>query len=425
MASYIIEGGYRLEGNVNVSGSKNAALGVIAAAMLLDGPLVLENVPQIADINVLLEICEELGASFSWEDENRLRLDPTTINTYTAVGEKTRSIRASYYLQGALIGRLRKAVLAFPGGCNFGTRPIDLHLKGFEALGVKIKISNGLVHIDAKNVRGANIYLDQVSVGATINLMIAATKTPGVTIIENAAREPHVVDVANFLNTMGANIKGAGTDVIKVKGVSYLPAGKTYSIIPDQIEAGTFMIAAAMTDGDITVKNIIPRHLEPLSAKLEEMGVEIIEGDDWIRVVHDGGQDLKPTIFKTMPYPGFPTDLQPQATVLLCRANGLSKMYENVWENRFQYIDELKKMGAQITLAGKLALVQGPTSLSSASLKARDLRAGAAMVLAALAGNGESEVYNIHILERGYEGLMQKLQAIGARIKMIDSEIRD
>lgn len=422
MASYFVEGGYRLEGEVEISGSKNSSLGVVAAAMLLDGPCVLENVPHIEDIKILLEICRDLGAEIDWSDPKSLKIDPRGIHTHSAVGEKVRNIRASYYLLGALMGRKRKAVLDFPGGCNFGTRPIDLHQKGFEALGAKVNISGGLINIEAKNLKGNYIFLDQVSVGATINIMIAATKTPGLTTIENAAREPHIVDVANFLNLMGANIRGAGTDMIRIQGVEHLPAGKTFSIIPDQIEAGTFMIAAAMTDGDITVKNIIPRHMEPLSAKLEEMGVEVLAGDDWIRVIKDPTIVLKPTVFRTLPYPGFPTDLQPQATTLLVRAHGLSKMFENVWDNRYQYVDYLKMMGAQITVAGKMALVQGPTSLTSARLKARDLRAGAAMLLAALAADGESEVYNIHVLERGYENLVEKLHKLGARVRVEANE---
>lgn len=418
MASYFVEGGYRLEGEVEISGSKNSSLGVVAAAMLLDGPCVLENVPHIEDIKVLLDICKDLGADIDWSNPKSLKIDPRGIHTHSAVGVKVRNIRASYYLLGALMGRKRKAVLDFPGGCNFGTRPIDLHQKGFEALGAKVNIAGGLISIEAKNLKGNYIFLDQVSVGATINIMIAATKTPGLTTIENAAREPHIVDVANFLNLMGANIRGAGTDMIRIQGVDALPADKTFSIIPDQIEAGTFMIAAAMTDGDITVKNVIPRHMEPLSAKLEEMGVEVLEGDDWIRVIKDPKIQLKPTVFRTLPYPGFPTDLQPQATTLLVRAQGLSKMFENVWDNRYQYIDYLKMMGAQITVSGKMALVQGPTALTSARLKARDLRAGAAMLLAALAADGVSEVYNIHVLERGYENLMQKLTALGARMRV-------
>lgn len=418
MPSYFIEGGYRLAGDVEISGSKNSSLAIIAAAMLLDGPCVIENVPHIEDIHVLLDICKDMGATIDWEDPQQLKIDPRTIHTHVAVPSKSKNIRASYYLQGAMLARFRKAESAFPGGCNFGSRPIDLHQKGFEILGAKVNIRQGRVIIEGKNLKAGTIYLDQVSVGVTVNMMLAATKIEGITTIENAAREPHIVDVANFLNTMGANIKGAGTDVIRIQGVSSLPANKLYTVIPDQIEAGTFMIIAAMTDGDVYVRNVIPRHMEPLSAKLEEMGVEIEEGDDWIHVYKDSSSPLKSTVFKTMPYPGFPTDLQPQATALLTKANGLSKMYENVWENRFQYLDELKKMGAKITQSGKVAIIEGPCSLTAASLKARDLRAGAAMIIAGLAAEGISEITEIYNLQRGYENLVDKLKKIGAHIEV-------
>lgn len=416
---YRITGGSPLKGTVPVSGSKNAALGIVAAAMLLDGPCQLENVPRIRDIEILLDICRDLGAQIAFEG-NELHIDPTTIERCEATDEKPQSIRASYYLQGALTGRCRQAHLSFPGGCNFGTRPTDLHQKGFEAMGARVSVQNGVIHIDGSDLQGGNIFLDQVSVGATINLMIAAAKAPGVTLIENAAREPHIVDVANFLNTMGANIKGAGTDVIRIVGVPVLPGRSSYTIIPDQIEAGTFMIAAAMTHGDVTVTNLIPRHMEPLSAKLIEMGVTLEEGDDFIRVTHPQDQPFKPTVFKTLPYPGFPTDLQPQTVPLLCLANGLSKMYETVWENRFQYIDELKKMGATITVSGKMALIHGPMKLSAARVQARDLRAGAAMILAGLVAQGHTEVDNIRSIERGYENILSKLQALGANIELVE-----
>lgn len=416
--TYLVKGGNRLMGSVPVSGSKNAALGVVAAAMLLDGPCRIENVPRIADIEVLLDICRSLGAQVDFDENNVLHVDPTTINTYEAVNDSTRSIRASYYLQGALLGRYGRARLSFPGGCNFGTRPIDLHKKGFEALGATVNLSNGIFQIEGQYRRGGSIYLDQVSVGATINLMIAATKTPGLTTIENAAREPHIVDVANFLNTMGANIKGAGTDVVRITGVPVLPGGSTYSIIPDQIEAGTFMIAAAVTHGDVKVTNLIPRHMEPLTAKLIEMGVEVETGEDYLRVSLSENAKLRPTFFKTMPYPGFPTDLQPQTVILLCIANGMSKMFENVWENRFQYIDELKKMGADITVAGKVALVNGPAQMTGAHVRARDLRAGAAMVLAGLMSDGVTEISDVHVIDRGYEDFVGKLQRLGADIQL-------
>lgn len=415
--TYVVTGGTRLHGTVAVSGSKNAALGIVAAAMLLDGPCHIENVPNIADIKVLLDICKGLGAGVSF-NAGALDLDPTTINSFEAVNEKTRSIRASYYLQGALLGRFGKVIMSFPGGCDFGTRPIDLHKKGFEAMGAKVTIDDGIFAIEGgSSLRGGSIFFDQVSVGATINLMIAAAKLKGTTTIENAAREPHIVDVANFLNTMGANIKGAGTDTIRIVGVPVLPGNNTYSIIPDQIEAGTFMLAAAMTRGDVIVTNLIPRHMDPLTAKLVEMGIGIEIGESSIRVYSDRRRHINPAVFKTMPYPGFPTDLQPQTVALLCLAEGQSKMYETIWDNRFQYIDELKKMGANITISGKVALISGPAKLTGACVRARDLRAGAAMVLAGLIAQGKTEIYDIHVIQRGYENFVQKLMKLGAKIE--------
>ncbi len=421
LASYLIRGEKKLTGEVLVSGSKNAALGIIAAAMLLDGPCTIENVPDIADVNILIEICKSLGAQITHDNNGSIIVDPTCIFTHDAAHEKARNIRASYYFMGALLGKFRKAILFMPGGCDFGTRPIDQHLKGFAALGVRYNIEFGKINLEADKLVGEHVYLDVVSVGATINLIIAATKAEGVTLIENAAREPHIVDLANFLNTMGANIKGAGTDVIKITGVNTLPANKTYAVIPDQIEAGTFMIAAAATKGDITVRNIIPRHMEPLSAKMEEMGVHIDSGDDWIRVYTDIGQNLHPTNFKTMPYPGFPTDLQPQATVLLCLAKGTSKMNENVWDNRFQYVDDLKMMGADIMVEGRVALIQATGNLTGAKVVARDLRAGAAMVIAGLSAEGATEVCDIRVIERGYENFVYKLRSLGADISKIEN----
>ncbi len=415
--TYVVTGGTRLHGTVAVSGSKNAALGIVAAAMLLDGPCHIENVPDIADIKVLLDICKGLGAGVSF-NAGALDLDPTTINSFEAVNEKTRSIRASYYLQGALLGRFGKVIMSFPGGCDFGTRPIDLHKKGFEAMGAEVTIDDGIFAIEGgSSLRGGSIFFDQVSVGATINLMIAAAKLKGTTTIENAAREPHIVDVANFLNTMGANIKGAGTDTIRIVGVPVLPGNNTYSIIPDQIEAGTFMLAAAMTRGDVIVTNLIPRHMDPLTAKLVEMGIGIEIGESSIRVYSDRRRHINPAVFKTMPYPGFPTDLQPQTVALLCLAEGQSKMYETIWDNRFQYIDELKKMGANITISGKVALISGPAKLTGACVRARDLRAGAAMVLAGLIAQGKTEIYDIHVIQRGYENFVQKLMKLGAKIE--------
>ncbi len=421
MASYIIQGGNRLVGDVTISGSKNAALGIISAAMLLDGVCKIENAPEVDDINTLVEICMTMGAKIQRESDGTLGIDPRTINTWEATDEKSRSIRGSYYLLGAMLGRYSKSSIYMPGGCNFGSRPIDLHIKGFEALGATAAFEHGRIIVTAEKLHGEHIFLDTVSVGATINIMIAAAKAEGITVIENAAREPHIVDVANFLNTMGANIRGAGTDVIRVTGVPILPAGGTYSIIPDQIEAGTYMLASALTRGDVTVHNIIPKHMEPLSAKLEEMGAQVECGDDTIRVVVDARNPLQPTSFKTMPYPGFPTDLQPQATVLLCTANGSSRMTENVWDNRFQYIDDLKTMGANIMVSGKLAIIEGGTKLSGAKVTARDLRAGAAMVLAGLAAEGVTEVCDISKIERGYERFVSKMSALGADITRIES----
>lgn len=421
LASYIIQGGNRLAGHVTISGSKNAALGIIAAAMLLDGSCKIENAPDVDDISMLVEICKTMGAQIRRDNEGTLFVDPCSINTYEATDEKSRSIRGSYYLLGAMLGRFNKASIYMPGGCNFGPRPIDLHIKGFEALGASSVFEHGKIHVEAEKLHGDHIFLDTVSVGATINIMIAAVKAEGVTVIENAAREPHIVDVANFLNTMGAKIRGAGTDVIRVTGVPVLPAGGTYSIIPDQIEAGTYMLAAAMTRGDITVHNIIPKHMEPLTAKLEEMGATVLSGDDSIQVVVDPANEMLPTSFKTMPYPGFPTDLQPQTTVLLCTVKGSSRMIENVWDNRFQYIDDLKMMGANILISGHLALVEGGAKLTGAKVTARDLRAGAAMVLAGLAAEGISEICDIGKVERGYESFVNKMRTLGADITRIDN----
>lgn len=421
MASYYINGGTPLKGDIIVSGSKNAALGIIAAACVLDGPCVIENLPFVSDVEVQLELCRNLGAKVEVDEHRNVYIDATAINTHEITDERARDIRASYYFWGAMLARFGKVKNFLPGGCNFGTRPMDLHLKGFNAMGAEDHMSHGFITLEVKDggrLKGEHIYLDKVSVGATMNLMIAATKASGRTTIENAAREPHIVDVANFLNSMGASIKGAGTDVIRIEGRDILPGGPTYAIIPDQIEAGTYMIAAAVTRGDVTVHNLIPKHMEPLSAKLDEMGVHLEEGDDWIRVWVDEGQKLKPTIFRTMAYPGFPTDLQPQTVVLLCTCEGLSKMYEDVWANRFQYVDDLKQMGAEITVSDKMALIMGPSHLTGAMVQARDLRAGAAMVLAGLAATGKTEVYNIHSLERGYENLVEKLRGINADIRL-------
>ena len=421
MASYIVWGKNRLIGDVTISGSKNAALGIISAAMLLDGPCRIENAPDIADINIMVEICKTLGAQIHRDPDGTLQLNPTSINSSEAIDEKVRSIRGSYYLLGALLGRFNRASSYMPGGCNLGTRPIDLHIKGFEALGAHVLIEHGKIMVEAQKLRGEHIFLDTVSVGATINIMIAAVKAEGITVIENAAREPHIVDVANFLNTMGANIRGAGTDVIRITGVPVLPGSCTYSIIPDQIEAGTFMLAAAMTRGDIVVRNIIPKHMEPLTAKLEEMGASVECGDDSIRVWLAEDAVLQATSFRTLPYPGFPTDLQPQTTVLLCTAHGNSRMTENVFDTRFQYVDDLKTMGADILISGRMAIIEGDANLTGAKVTAHDLRAGVAMVLAGLVAEGMTEVCDVSKIDRGYDNFIGKMRALGADITRIEN----
>jgi len=426
MSSYKIVGGKRLQGDVNISGSKNAVLGILAAAMMLDGPCKIENVPDIVDVQAMLEICETLGAKIVSCGEGVYEIDPTNINTFEATHPKVKNIRASYYLLGALLTRFKKATMYMPGGCNFGNRPIDLHLKGFQKMGAKgtraTDIRDGIIRIVADELKGAHIFLDVVSVGATINLMLAATKAIGVTTIENAAKEPHIVDVANFLKAMGANSKGSGTVTIRIKGVPVLPGGYSYSVIPDQIEAGTYMIAAGVTRGDVTIHNLIPKHMEPLTVKMIEMGFGIEQGDDWIRVYADENTELESTNFKTRPYPGFPTDLQPQATVLLCMANGMSRMHENVWDNRFQYIPELQSMGASITVMERIALINGPVQFCGARVTALDLRAGAAMVLAGLAAEGTTTVMAANRIERGYEKIVEKLRGIGAEIVHLEED---
>lgn len=416
MTSYYVKGGNRLKGEVVVSGSKNAALAVISAAVLLDGPCVIENVPMISDIVSLVEIIRDLGASIEFK-AGTLKIDPQTINTHIVTNTRAREIRASYYLWGAILGRCGKVQCFLPGGCNFGMRPFDLHIKGFNALGAEHNISYGKINFSVERcLSGNKIYMDKVSVGATMNLMIAATKAFGRTVIENAAREPHIVDTANFLNAMGAQIRGAGTDVIRIDGVSTLPGNETYSIIPDQIEAGTFMIAAAITQGNVKVKNLIPKHMEPLTSKFKEMGIPVISGDDYCHIIADAKENFRATSFMTLPYPGFPTDLQPQTVVLLTQATGISRMFENVWDNRFQYVAYLQQMGAHIQLADRMAMIEGPANLTGAVVEAHDLRAGAAMVLAALIAQGETEIYKVSSIERGYENFVEKLRALGADI---------
>lgn len=418
MDHYVINGGKRLTGTVPISGSKNAALPIVAAAMLLDGPCRIENLPQVRDIQVLLSICRSIGATIEEVEPGTVVIDATSINTWEATEPIVSTLRGSYYLMGALLGRFGKAKISMPGGCNFGNRPIDLHLKGFAALGASTDVTHGHVNLECEGLKGGSVFLDQVSVGATVNIMLAASKAEGLTVIDNAAREPHIVDLANFLNTMGADIRGAGTDVIRINGRPLLPAGKDYMIIPDQIEAGTYMLMAPLTRGDITVTNVIPKHMEPLTAKLLEMGSTVEEGEDSIRVSHAADVPLIGASFKTMPYPGYPTDLQPQATCLLCFAEGGGRMIENVFENRFQFVDELKKMGASILISGRLAVVQ-KTALTGATVKCDDLRAGAAMVMAGLGAVGETRVFDIIRIERGYEDFIVKLRGIGADITRV------
>jgi len=419
MEQLVITGQRNLKGNVYISGAKNAVVAIIPAAIMANGICTIENLPCIEDVKCLVEALTQLGAVCEFVDENTLRIDSSNVTEYRATSESIRKIRASYYLMGALLSRFKKAEVAMPGGCNFGDRPIDLHIRGFKALGAEVVNENGIIKIYADNLVGANIYLDMASVGATINIMIAATMAKGVTVIENAAKEPHIVDTANFLNMLGAKIKGAGTDVIKITGVEQLH-GAEYMIIPDQIEAGTYMIAGAISGGDITVKNIIPKHMDSLSAKLQEMGCTIYEGDDEIRVVSNG--KLNSTNVKTMVYPGFPTDLQPQMTALLCVANGTSILTENVWENRFQYINELRRLGCNVTVEGKAAIIKGIEEFTGADVNATDLRAGAALVIAGLAAKGQTKIGNVKYIDRGYEKIEQKLAGLGADIKRIKIE---
>ncbi|NLO99527.1 MAG: UDP-N-acetylglucosamine 1-carboxyvinyltransferase [Clostridiaceae bacterium] len=417
MDKLLIRGQKRLKGEVTISGAKNAALGVLPAALLLSDVCTIENVPDILDISILRGIMESLGARFEDIDKNTIRIDTRKVNSYMATTPDMHKLRGSYYLMGALLGRFKRAIVTFPGGCNLGVRPIDQHIKGFESLGAKVEIEHGYIKLTANKLIGSSIYLDVVSVGATINIMLAAVKAEGLTTIENAAKEPHIVDIANFLNAMGADIKGAGTDIIRIRGVKSLKGNVVHSIIPDQIEAGTFMIAAAATKGDVLVKNVIPKHMESLTAKLIEMNVRVEEFDDSIRIyVKD---KLSKVNIKTLPYPGFPTDLQPPAAILLLRAEGISTITEGIFENRFQYIEELKRMGANIRVEGRMAVIEGGSKLSGAPIKAHDLRAGAACVIAALIAEGETELTNVHYLDRGYENIVEKFSKLGADIRRI------
>ena len=419
MEQYIIKGGKPLVGEVTIGGAKNAALGVIAAAIMTNESVKLHNIPDISDVDILLKGIEALGAVVERPNVHEARIIGGSITTCIASYDDLRKIRGSYYLCGAMLGKYRRAEVPLPGGCNIGSRPIDQHLKGFKALGADVKIEYGFIVAEAENLCGSHIYLDVVSVGATINIMMAAAMAEGSTVIENAAKEPHVVDVANFLNSMGANIKGAGTDVIRIKGVERLHKTE-YSIIPDQIEAGTFMFAAAATRGDVTVKNVIPKHLEATTSKLLEIGCEIEELDDAVRVVCAKG--LRSTNVKTLPYPGFPTDMQPQITVALALAKGTSIVTESIFENRFKYVDELARMGANIKVEGNTAVIEGVEKYTGASVSSPDLRAGAALVIAGLAAEGFTVIEDIYYIERGYENFEEKLRSLGAVIEKVHDE---
>ena len=419
MEQYIIKGGNPLVGEVEIGGAKNAALAILAAAIMTDETVLIENLPDVNDINVMLEAISEIGAMVQRIDRHTVKINGGTIGNFNIEYDYIKKIRASYYLLGALLGKYKHAEVALPGGCNIGSRPIDQHLKGFRALGADVDIEHGKIVAEAENLRGTHLYFDVVSVGATINVMMAAAMSEGLTIMENVAKEPHVVDVANFLNSMGANIRGAGTDVIKIRGVHSLHKTE-YSIIPDQIEAGTFMCAAAATRGDVMVKNVIPKHLEAISAKLIEMGCEVIEFDDEVRVV--GKPMQRHTDIKTLPYPGFPTDMQPQMTVALALAQGTSMVTESIFENRFKYVDELARMGGQIKVEGNVAVIDGVKGFTGAQVNAPDLRAGAALVIAGLAADGYTVVDEIGYIQRGYECFEEKLQALGAMIKKVDSD---
>ena len=416
MRQIVINGGKRLEGTVHISGAKNAAVAIIPAIILSDGICRIENIPNIMDVNYIANIMHEMGARVNRINKSTLEIDPSYIRRPVADYDIVRRMRASCYLLGALLGKFCHAEVALPGGCDFGVRPIDQHLKGFAVLGAKHSVVGGMINVKADRLTGGHVYLDVVSVGATVNIMLAAVKAEGRTIIENAAKEPHIVDLANFLNSMGADVRGAGTDVIKINGVKHLN-GTTYSIIPDQIEAGTYMVAAAATGGDVLIKNVITKHLDPITLKLREMGIQVDEYDDAVRVSRSG--ELRRCNVKTHPHPGFPTDMQPQIAALLSIADGTSIVTEAVWDNRFRYVEELRRMGAVISVDGKVAVIEGVKELNGAPVKATDLRAGAAMVIAALSARGITHIEDIEYIERGYEDIVEKLSALGADIRII------
>jgi len=420
MEKLVVQGKTPLKGEVYISGAKNAAVAILPATLLVNGVCTLNNVPNILDVRISCDILKELGAKIKWVDKNTLTIDTRNISCTIAPLDSTRRFRASYYLIGAMLGRCKKIQVGLPGGCNLGARPIDQHIKGFESLGANVDVSQGNVIATAKKLVGTNIYMDIVSVGATINIMLASVLAEGTTILDNAAKEPHIVDVANFLNTMGADIRGAGTDVIKINGVDRLHGNNSYSVVPDQIEAGTFMLAAIASKGDLVIKNCVPEHLESITAKIIEIGGNVeISGDD-IRV----WMNKRPNkaIIKTLPYPGFPTDLQPQMGVVLALADGTSIINESIWESRFQYTDELNKMGAQITSQGTSAIFQGVKSLTGSPVYASDLRAGAALIIAGVSSNGSTEIYNIEHIDRGYENIEEKFKNVGAKIERVKDE---
>ena len=419
MTKYLIRGGNPLRGTIQISGAKNAAVAIIPAALLVDGVCRIENVPQISDVTLILQILRELGADVRSINRTTVEVDCSHIRNRQVPYELARKIRASYYLVGALLSRFGWAEVPLPGGCDLGGRPVDQHIKGFVAMGAEVDVRNGLIYARVPNgarLSGGQVYLDIVSVGATMNIMLAATLASGMTIIENAAKEPHIVDLANFLNSMGADIRGAGTDVIKVRGVERLKGG-AYSIIPDQIEAGTYMAAVAAAGGEVLIKNVIPKHLECITAKLVEMGVEVEELDDALRLRREG--PMGRVNVKTMPYPGFPTDMQPQIAAVLCLAQGTSVLTEGVWDSRYRYVDEFRRMGAQIQVDGKVAVIEGVRRLTGAPVHACDLRAGAAMIVAGLAAEGVTVIDGIHHIERGYESIVEKLSAVGADIQVV------
>lgn len=416
MEKYIITGGKPLNGSVCISGAKNAAVAIVPAVILSDEPCIIENVPMIQDIEVQFKILTELGAKIELLDKNTVKIDCTSISTTTCSFELTSKMRASYYFMGALLSKYKHADIALPGGCNLGDRPMDLHIKGFEALGAKVETKGGRIEAAADELIGNNVFLDTVSVGATMNIILASVKAQGTTTIENAAKEPHIVDLANFLNSMGAKIKGAGTDIIKIKGVEKL-SGTRYAIIPDQIEAGTYMVMAAATKGDVTIHNVIPKHLEPISAKLEEMNVGVEEGGDYVRIFYK--ERFNKSTVKTMPYPGFPTDMQPIITTLLALSDGTSTVIETVWDSRYKYVSELKKMGAKINVNGNMAVIEGVEGFSGAPVLATDLRAGAAMLIAGLSAEGNTEISEIYHIDRGYERVVEKIEGIGGTIRRV------